>query len=92
MEIKEIEIFAELCGEWSAGTYLGSFKRFVTFLENNGFKVKYEIEKTFGGRQEVYLVKGGEKILVYSKMKTDKYLNEGNSKGVLEKIKELLAK
>jgi len=25
-------------------------------------------------------------------MKTDKYLNEGNSKGVLEKIKELLAK
>jgi len=55
-----------------------------------GYKVTYDLKKTREDKQEVYLVKGNDKILVYSKVSTKKFLDYDNSKEVAEKIIGLL--
>ena len=57
-----------------------------------GYEVKYEALKSSGGRQEVTLIQGETKTLVYSKLSTKKLLDEVTGKEVAEKIKELVEK
>ena len=90
-DTKEIQLEADLCYNWGFGQYLSSFQNLVTALEKLGFKVKYQANKSSGGRQEVYLVNGSDKTLVYSKLETGKFLDETNSKDVAEKIKGMVS-
>ena len=87
---KEVNLIAQLCFGWGWSQYLSSFLKLVKALENLGFKVNYTTEKVSGGKQDVYLVKGEEKILVFSRYQTGRVLEDNNSKEVAEKIKELL--
>ena len=49
------------------------------------------VTSSSGGRQEVYLVNGSTKTLVYSKLETKQFLDESNSKDVAEKIKGMVS-
>lgn len=90
MDGKQIELFAELWFSWGWGNYLPTFQKLVGTLLDMGYKVTYDLKKTREDKQEVYLVKGNDKILVYSKVSTKKFLDYDNSKEVAEKIIGLL--
>ncbi len=89
-DAKCVELEAILCYQWGFGQYLSSFQKLVTVLEGKGYLVKYDAFKGDGGKQEVYLLNGGKKTLVYSKLETGKFLDDINSKNVTDKIIGLL--
>ncbi len=85
-EKKNIDLVADLCYQWGFGQYLSSFQKLTAELEKKGYTVKYTANKESGGKQEVYLVKGGDKTLVYSKVQTGKFIDDVIAKEVAEKI------
>ena len=86
---KIINLWAELYYDWGWGDYLPSFKKLVTVLESMGYVVKYDIhkfKKTPEETQDIYLILGSDKILVYSNKEAIKIIDDENSIKVADKL------